>query len=91
MKLQTVDKFLFCFDLKQGSLALGYFFAFVTGGGAIKLLIDLIFYRKKIKHELFDRAKQVEGILPGAEVVGNAVQPSKSEQEDLSTFGENIW
>lgn len=90
MKIPTVNKFLFCFDLKYGCLVLGYFAAFVTGVGAVELLIDLIFDTEKLKGELFSKAKQIEELSPAAEMIGDAVQPSESEQKHLPTFGKLI-
>lgn len=87
MKLPTVEKFLFCFDLKTGGLALGYLYAGTTGIGAVKLLIDLIFDAEQMKDEMFSDEKSLEHMLPAAEIVGKTIEPMEGDKK-MSTFGK---
>ena len=91
MKLPKVEKFLFCFDLKNGCLFLGHFYAIITGLAGLKTLIDIIFDKPELKKNLMKEIRGVEKISPASDWVGNSTQLNEEEQEKLPMFGETFF
>ncbi|CAG9810577.1 unnamed protein product [Chironomus riparius] len=62
MKVPTVSKFLWCFDLTTGGLFLGYVGAVTNAGCALALLYELVADTDEFEEEVFEFAEEVEPV-----------------------------
>ena len=90
MKVPTVSKFCYVFDLNVGGLMLGYLGAISTTTFTVLLIKDLIFDMEKFKHEVFGLAEDLENMSPPTRLIDELVHPTPIDESNVSTTGEEI-
>jgi len=85
MKVPTVSKFLWCFDLTTGGLFLGYVGAVTNAGCALALLYELVADTDEFEEEVIEFAEEIEPVDAFVEgIIGHKARNRK----DLPFWGE---